>query len=619
MYPRRTLLAALLPSLFCASAYAQQVAMLDPVLVTATRQATRASELLSDVSVIDRETIEKANTPNTTVAELLARQPGLEMSSTGGPGSATDIFIRGANGDHTLVLVDGMRVNSATLGTVAWGYLPLSQIDRIEILRGPASSLYGSDAIGGVVQIFTKRGEGPAQFNGEVGYGTWNSYAATAGVQGGTGGWHYNLQMADQHSDGFSNIRNRLNPQFNPDRDGFTNQSASGSLAYSPVVGHEFGGRFLYSEGANHFDADFPASASADYKQRQTVAAYSLYSQNRFLPGWTSTLRLGRGTDDSRNYHDGLRDSAIRTDQDQYMWQNDIKLPYGQALLALERLDQKVSSDTIDYARKHRTIDSVVLGWSARFDKHRLQINGRYDDNTQFGGKATGSAAYGYQFTDAWRASASYGSAFKAPTFNQLYWPNDGFSSGNPNLRPEQALNREVSMHYETAAHHASVTYFRNDIKDLIDWQETPPGSWFYIPVNVSEARITGWTLAYAGQVGGFDLRASADFQDPRDRMTDRLLQRRSTEHGVLAIGRNYGAWDWNVEVVGSGRRFGDAANTQRLAGYGLLNLQASYHLAKNWSVFARANNVLDKQYELAPDYGTPGANVFVGLRYAPK
>lgn len=618
MYPRLTLLAALLPTLFATCAVAEPLAMLDPVVVTATRQPARASELLSDVSVIERDELDKAG-PNTTVAEVLARQPGVELSSTGGPGSATNIFIRGANGEHTLVLVDGMRVNSATLGTTSWGYLPLAQIERIEILRGPASSLYGSDAIGGVVQIFTRRGDGATRFNGEVGYGTWNTYAATAGVQGGGGGWKYSLQAADQHSDAFNNVRNRLNPQYNPDRDGFTNQSAAGSLSYSPAAGHEVGLQFIYSNGSNHFDASYPANAAADYKQRQTVAAYDIYSRNRILPAWTSTVRIGRGTDDSRNYYDNLRYSAIRTDQDQLMWQNDIKLPYGQALVAVERLEQRVTSDTTDYSRKHRRIDSLVLGWSGHFGRHRVQVNGRYDDNTQFGGKATGSAAYGYQFSDAWRANVSYGTAFKAPTFNQLYWPNDGYSSGNPNLKPESATNREIALHYEANGHHASITYFQNDIKDLIDWQETSPGSWFYIPVNVSEARITGWTLAYAGQIGGFDLRASADFMDPRDKATDKLLQRRASEHGVLSVGRDYGAWNWTAEWVGSGRRFSDTANTQRLGGYGLVNLQAAYRFARDWSVFARANNVFDKQYELARDYGTPGANVFVGVRYSPK
>ncbi len=614
-----TPLAATLALLAAGNAFAETMPANDgTIVVTATRQATRASDLLADVSVIEREAIERAG-PNSTVAELLARQPGLEMSSSGGPGSATNIFMRGANGDHTLVLVDGMRVNSATLGAVSWGYLPLAQIERIEILRGPASSLYGSDALGGVIQIFTKRGDGPTRFNGEIGAGTWNTTAASAGVSGGVNGWTYSLQVADQHSNSFSNVANRLNRQYSPDRDGFTNHSAAGSLSYRPATGHEVGASFLLSDGANHFDASYPASANADYKQKQTVAGYSLYSRNRFLPEWTSTLRLGRGTDDSRNYWDANRYSAIRTDQDQLQWQNDIKLPLGQALVALERLEQKVSSDSTAYTRARRSIDSLLLGWTGRIDSHRLQVNARHDDNSQFGGKTTGSAAYGYQFSDAWRGNLSYGTAFKAPTFNQLYWPKDSFSSGNPNLRPESSENQEASIHYEMTGHHASLTYFRNDVKDLIDWQETPPKSFFYIPVNVGKARLTGWTLAYSGQVAGFDLRASADVQDPRDKATDKLLARRSSQHALLSIGRNYGAWDWSAELTGSGRRFNDTANTQRLGSYGLVNLQTSYRFAPEWSVFARANNVFDKKYEQALDYGTPGANLFVGLRYAPQ
>lgn len=614
MHPqfRPAIVAAALFVVFSAQAAETEI---DTIVVTATRQAQRVSELLSDVTVIDREEIRKAG-PAATVTDLLARQPGVEVESRGGPGTDTSVLLRGANGGHTLVLVDGLRVSSATLGAATWGYLPLSQVDRIEILRGPASSLYGADAIGGVIQIFTRRGQGAPSFAAEAGYGSWNTQALKAGVSGSVGAVSYSLQAADQRSDSFSAVANPHNSAYNPDKDGYAIRSASGSMAYAVAAGHEVGANFLRSDGWNKYDAfDYlTGSAASDYRQDQTVAAYSAYTRNRLLPEWLSTLRVGRGTDDSRQFQDGSRTSTIRTDQDQIQWQNDVQLPVGKALLAVERLKQKVSGDTA-YSVSDRTIDSWLGGWTGRVADHRFQVNLRRDENSQFGGKTTGFAGYGYQLDAAWRASAAYGTAFRAPTFNDLYWPG----AGNPNLRPETARNREVAIHYETAVHQASATYYRNSIDDLIDWAPVAPGSWIWQPANVHRAELDGLTLAYAGRVADFGLRASLDLQDPRDRDLDKQLRYRARQHGVVAVSREDGPWAWTAELVGTGKRFNDAANTQVLGGYGLVNLQASYALDRDWSVFARANNVFDRKYELVRDYGTAGANLFVGVRYSSR
>lgn len=582
---------------------------LETVVVTASRQAQRANEVLADITVLEADDLAQAG-PNSTVSDILARQPGIEIAGRGGPGTATEVMIRGTNSGHTLVLVDGIRVGSATLGAASWGYLPLSQINRIEILRGPASSLYGSDAMGGVVQIFTRRGEGPVRATLEIGGGTYNTSSLSAGLSGSTpAGWRYSLQVADQRSDGFSAVKNPGNSYYNADKDGYQMLSSAGQLAYSPSTAHEFGASYLYNQGWNRYDSSGPKTA--DWKQEQVIGGLNLYSRNQLLNGWTSTVRLGTNLDDSVQFSNARKTSSIRTDQNQLSWQNDIKLSLGVALLGIERLEQQVSGSTA-YALKQRSIDSYLAGWTAKQGNHHWQFNLRQDHNSQFGDKTTGSVAYGYQFTPSWRGSMAYGSGFKAPTFNQLYWPG----SGNPKLRPETSENREVALHYDQGKHRASLTYFENDIHDLIEW--APVGS-VWLPSNVNKARLTGWTLAYTGELAGLEVGASLDLQNAQDTGTHKQLRYRAREHGTLSVGQTIGAWQWRAEAVGSGKRYNDSTNTQVLGGYGLVNLQLAYQVQRDWSVFVRGNNVFDKQYELVGDFATPGANFFAGLRYAPK
>ncbi|MDD2742463.1 MAG: TonB-dependent receptor [Rhodocyclaceae bacterium] len=610
MYPRLKPLAAILSLIPITAVAAEtlQLAVLDPVIVTASRQAQRASEVLSDVTVIEAEEIRKAG-PAATINQLLSRQPGIEINQKGGPGTDSNIFIRGTSSTHALVLVDGMRLGSTTTGAASWGFIPLEQVDRIEIIRGSCSSLYGSDAIGGVIQIFTKRGNGPLQMFAEAGYGTWNTSALSAGLSGSNGGWRYSFQLAEKRSDSYSAVNNSKSFYYNADKDGFQNTSSSGSLSYSPAKGHEFGVNYLYSDGWNRYDSSPKAK---DYKQEQTIYGANVFSRNRLTEIWTSTVKIGKSSDDGRQFADNSKTSTIRSEQTQFQWQNDINLPLGSALLAVERVEQAVSG-SVDYALKDRSINSALAGWTGQFAGHRLQVNVRNDDNSQFGDETTGLLAYGYQFTDNWRGNVSYGTGFKAPTFNDMYWPG----AGNPDLKPETSENIEGSIHFETATQHASLTYYRNEVDNLIEW--APNASGFWMPANVAKARLRGWTLAYNSQLGDYKLSGSIDLQDPEDTLTNKVLRYRARQIAKIAVSRYFGAFNLGGEVQVSGQRYNDAANTQALAGYGIVNLTAAYRFAADWSVFARANNIFDKDYTLVNDFATPGANVFIGVRYSPK
>lgn len=587
-----------------------QAADSDAVVVTATRQATRSNELLSDVSVITREQIEQAG--QTTIEQLLAQQPGLEYSSYGGPGQGSSIFIRGANSNHTLLLIDGQRIGSATTGAPDFSRLPLAQIERIEILRGPASSLYGADAIGGVIQVFTKRGDGPARINASTGYGTYGTSDSNVGISGGTDAVSYNLQAGYYETKGFSALRNPLAPWnvYNADRDGFKRSSFSGGLSVRPASGHEIGLSFLSSNGTSQYDSG-PGNDAAN---RLDTSSVSLYSRNRFTDHWTSTLRVGQSVDDSTYLTNGIAGSVFRTQQDQVSWQNDVRLPVGKALLAAEYLRQEVASST-PYTANERSIKSLLAGWSGSLGNHRLQANLRRDDNSQFGGKTTGNAAWGYQFTPEWRAHLSYGTAFKAPSFNDLYYPCDPFwgCTSNPNLKPETARNAETGLVWERAGQRLSATYFKNKVTDLIALDS----SW--TPMNVNKATLSGTSLAYSGSVGAFSGGISVDLQRARDDETGKRLARRADEQLKAHLAWTSGTLKLGGEWQLVGERYENAANTQKLGGYGLVNLFAERRLDREWTLFARANNVFDKNYELARDYATAGASLFVGIRYQQK
>ena len=611
MNPRFKPLTAALSIAFLAPAHAGEI--LDPVVVTATRQPVRESQLLSDVTVVERADLEVAG--QSTLAEVLSRQPGLQLSVNGRKGATTSLFMRGSNSNQVLVLIDGVRAGSATTGSAAWSRIPVSQIERIEILRGAASSLYGADAIGGVIQIFTRSGQGPFKLFGEIGGGSRNTFMANAGFSGSSEGWSYALNVASEYTRGFNSISNPRNTSYNADDDGFRQNSVSGKLAYEFVKGHEFGASVLYSDGENKYDSGFtPATAARDYRSDQSVASFNAYLRDAFTPYWTSTMRAGQSVDDARQFENHVRTSTFRTRQTQYVWQNDFTTGIVNFLAAIERLEQGIDGTTT-YNTAERSINSALAGWTGKYEAHHLQANVRIDDNSQFGDKTTGSVAYGYQFTPNWRANAGYGTAFKAPTFNELYFP--GF--GNPALKPETSHTTEATVHFETGLHHVSLTAYRNNVDDLIVTVGPIGPNFIFRPENVGRAQITGATLAYDGRIESFNLMANYDYLDPRNEDTGKLLPRRAKQYGTVAVGQQLAPFEWRVEMQASDYRYDNVANTRKLAGYAIFNLYGAYQLGGGWSAFARINNLFDRDYETAADYATTGLNAFVGLRYTPQ
>ena len=590
------LLAGFLAGFWLAVAAAQE----DAVVVTATRFPQARSQTLQPVTLITAEDI--AASGQQTLLDVLQALGGVEVAANGGFGQPSSVFMRGANPGHTLILVDGMRISSATAGTTAVENIPLAQIERIEVVPGEMSSLYGSDAVGGVIQIFTKGGKDTPAGAASVGAGTYGTYSASGSLRRALGDTQLSVNAAYFDTAGFDATRPSLPfAQHNPDRDPYRNASVSAKLAHSVSDLHELGATAFQSQGTTHFDA----GPSTDDVNRQTLSAYSVYSRNQVTGIWKSLVRLGESTDDSTL--SGTFPGFFTTRQPQLTWQNDIGIGPGTAIAGLEYVTQHVASDT-PYNQTYRSIRSAFAGYAGHLGPHSWQVNLRQDDNSQFGNHGSGLFGYAYSITTALRLRASTGTAFKAPTFNDLYFP--GFS--NPGLRPERSRSREAGLNYERAGQRFSATYFDNRISDLIVLDPA------FTPQNLAGARIRGTELAYQAFAGPWQWRARATFQDPIDETTGTLLPRRARQFGSLAVQHARGPWKLGGEILASGARFDTAGEdpATRMHGYALLNLTAAYAINRSTTVRARWNNVFDRDYELAQNFNTAGSNVFVALQY---
>ena len=582
--------------------------VLPEVQVTATRTPTRIDETISEVTVIERAEIERAS--GRTLPELLAQQPGVQFTANGGLGKAGSVYLRGLEARHTLLLIDGVRYGSATLGTPAWENLPLDVIERIEIVRGPLSSLYGSDAVGGVIQIFTRRSAPGLHANGNLTLGSNASRQVGAGLSFGQGAIDGALQLQHTRTRGFS-AANANEPfgGFNPDDDGFRQNSLTGQLGMSFGSGWRADARVLSSHGETQYD-DGPGADSRAALRSEVLA---LEVGGPVTSAWRSKLRVSRSTDE----YETLASASAFTDlgttatvQQQIAWENSVITPFGTALVIAEHLRQSVSRPVTPYDVSERSINSLGLGLDGRAGRHTWQASLRHDRNSQFGAQTTGALGYGFDITPTWRAAASYGTSFVAPSFNQLYYP--GF--GNPNLLPEEGKQAEVSLRWASDGHELRAAYFDNRIRGYIS---SGPA-----PVNVPKTQIDGVNLSYQAKVGAWTGAASVEHVDPRNRTEgsanfDKQLPRRARDSLKLAADLDLGAWQLGGSANAFSHRFDDTANARRLAGYTTLDLHADWRFAPSWALGLRLNNLANRQYETVYGYNQPGREFYATLRYS--
>ena len=589
---------------------------LDPVVVTGLREPEVLARAISDIVVIDAETIR--NTSADSLEDLIRRQAGMQLVRTGGPGQSTGFFIRGASTSSTVVLVDGVRIGSATLGQAEFEALSLAQIERIEVLRGPASSLYGADAVGGVVQIFTRRGDGPTRFNAAAEAGGDGSRRGDVGASGSAAGFDYAVSLGRDSSHGVSAIAPG-SIYFNPDRDGYARNSGTVRLGYAPAAGHRVGVSLFETHLDAHYDsADFPPpnftpDPSADFRNHLTTRVASVDYRGAITSAWTTTLQGSHAVDDLTS--GGATTSRFLTRRDTATWQNAVRLdPDQQLVVALERMLERVGGDAFADGMS-RSNNAAVLGYSGRFGAHSLQVDARRDDNSVYGANTTGRVGYAYDVAPGWRVRALAGTTFRAPTFNDLFYPGYGVVT----TRPEHGRSIEAGVSWQGATGSASATVWRNRVRDLIVYQPDrtfcPPDPAFDFGCsgNVGRARLQGATFAASQRWRGFDAHLGVDLLDARDADTGIRLARRAAHQESIGVDYDDGPWRVGVAGLFVGSR-PDAGVV--LGGYGTLDLRATRRLDKAWRVEAKLLNALGRQIEPVRDYRGLGRQAWIGVRY---
>ncbi|MBU1188182.1 MAG: TonB-dependent receptor [Gammaproteobacteria bacterium] len=566
---------------------------LDPLVVTATRSEQTLTDTLTSMAVIDRELIERSQAQS--LLELLRLQAGVDIVRSGGPGGQTSVFLRGANSNQVLVLIDGVRVASATSGLFQFENLPLEQIERIEIVRGPRASVYGSDAIGGVIQIFTRREITPTL---RLGYGSDDQYQASAaagwsGEQARVSGslsWRDSNGFSAQNADGFS---------FDPDDDGFENFGAS------------INGDVQLGDGQLQWlalltDAEVEFDQGLSDGTQQTYALGYRFDQGR----WQHQTRISYNIDDLDSDF-GFFSTAFDSERLQLSWLTTVRLDARLRLSAGIDAYQEWGEDEGNFDDNRHNIGAFALAdW--RHAGHAVDASVRVDEDERFGSELTGSVAYGYRFGKRLQLHASYGRGFRAPTFNQLFSPGfAGQFAGNPALEAETSDAFELGLRFSYQQHRLNLTGFHQQIDDLIDFSGPE-----FQAVNIAQAEVTGVELEYQFVHRHWLASATATLQDPKDKTSDSKLLRRPDEKLSLSVDRLFGNGSWlGLELFYSGKAQ-DFATT--LDDYVLLNLRAGWQLAEQWRLEARVDNLLDANYTQAVGFNTRDLAAFLGLRWQP-
>ena len=578
----------------------------EEIIVTGTRAPIEAGRLPASVTVIDREDIEKLQAKS--LPELLRGIAGIDVTISGGYGKTTGIRMRGTESHHVLVLVDGVRVGSATLGTAAFQHLQPALIERIEIVRGPRSSLWGSEAFGGVIHIFTRRGSGETpRYSLDAGGGSYDTFEVTGGVSGQYRDFDYSAAVSWFDSRGID-ARRPTPGRFGvdqPDNDGYDN------IAVQFRGGYEFGadGRveafIKRAEGTTEYDGNF--QNETDYLQQVVGGALSFDP----VEDWNTSLRLSESRDETENFApSGDFSSRFDTRRRQLSWQNHVSL-FDVNLLAfgVDYREEKVSSST-DYALTSRDNTGVFGQYGLDFYGHQLLASVRWDDDEVFGDKTTGGVGWSYSWGDAMRLYASYGTAYRTPTFNELFFP----FFGNPDLRPETAESWEAGLEGRHEHFEWSIRAYRIDAEDLI---ATVCDEFFNCaPENVNEAQVTGVEGELLAQWGGWDAMLVMEYLDPENEITGNRLPRRAKKRLSFDLRRDINRFTFGARLLAEGNRYDNVSNTIRVGDFATLDLLAEYHLNDRLTLRAKLANLFDEKYQTINTYNSFDRNFFLSFHY---
>jgi vitamin B12 transporter len=604
---RAALLLALVPVFLNAQPAPEQ----DAVVVTASRTEQRIRDAIPHTTVLTQKDIRDSQAID--LPSLLRSEAGFEMQQNGGIGSTySPLSLRGGSSAQALILVDGVRIEDVSFGQTAIQHIMLDEVERIEIVRGNVSSLYGSGAVGGVVQVFTKRGRGVPAPYGQVTLGSRDTGKLLAGYGGQVSDTRFNVTASRLRTRGFSAIDPHIAPSANPDADGYGNESIAGSLSHTLLRRHELGVSFLRARTELDYDSAFDPPTDT-HQSGQDLGMTQAWWEARFVDAWRSRATVAEGTDYRTDTRNGAFAFSSNTRNRQFTWDNEVRLaPAHGVSLGLEQLRQELASSTV--GDRNREVGVLRLGYLGRLGAHSLQGNARTEDYSDFGKAETYFLGYGFDLTDAWRFTASSATAFRAPTFVDLYFP---FGVGNPLLRPERARTNELGLQWASGAHRLKAVAFETDYQDAIVFSAGTTR-------NVRRASVDGFETSYSGQLLGFDLRASLTFQDPVEQDPggqEVQAIRRSKAFGSFAAYRTLGAWRLGAQLVGAGERrdthivtFGSVQE----AGYAVLNLTARYNFGKALFAALRVENALDEGYHLVHGFNAPPRGMFLTVGWQP-
>lgn len=571
---------------------------LNPLVVTAALAPRTSDESLSSVTLLEEATLRRQDP--TSITDLLRGQPGVDVTSNGSFGKSSSVYIRGTGNEATTLLIDGIRLRSATAGGSAWSYLDPRMFERAEIVRGPRGSLYGADAMGGVVQLFTPEGGGEPAPRISLGGGSFDTQRYSASLSGAEGGTRYHFAASRFDTDGQPVRRGG-------DDMGYDNTTALARMSHTLDSGAELGVLALRARGTTEYD-ESGSLATTDYVQQ--VAG--IYGELPITDSWRSRLTLSEARDESVNHaYDSILDTQTRTAR----WENTLSAGAHELIIGAEYMNDSVeNSDTGfgPYDVKERDNKAVFSQALLDFSPVAVQASLRFDDNEAYGEEVTGSLALGYDLDTHHTLRASYGTAFEAPTFNDLYWP--GY--GNPDLEAETSETFELGVRGQYARWFWDAALYQTDIDNLISWQQMGEPT-----INVPTTRIRGVELSAGAEIDDWTLSTALTYTDPEDRSTGNRLPRRASQSLRFDVDRELGEWSLGGSWVAQNHRYDDAANQNRLGGFGLLNLRAGWEFAPMWSARVTLENALDKEYTTAKffdgdDYINAGRSAFLSVHF---
>jgi vitamin B12 transporter len=588
-------------------------ATLDPIVTTASRTATPVDETVASVTVIDSEEIAQAQAND--MGELLRGVTGIDISRYGGPGQPTSVFLRGSESDHTLVLIDGVAINPGTLGNAALQSIDPRLVERIEIVRGPLSSLYGSAAIGGVINIITRGEALPGEHNHvAVQAGSYDSLSLNAGTRMAEGALSLALDLSHQQSEGFPTVASS-----DIDR-GADSNSISAHLGYR-MDGHTLRLQAYAVEGTTEYASFGGTPIDQDVATRLLRAGLD----SELGDAWTSRLNLSRMQDliDQNQANYLAQFDYAHTTRDTLDWQNDLRLSARHLLTAGVTLEQE-HTDALSYDSGFDvTLNNQAFYVQEQYGDgpHTATAALRWTRHDSFGDHLTWNLGYGHRLSEATRLRASAGTAFRAPSGTDLY----GYG-GNPALEPEQSrgveigINHRLDAHssidlaaYHSRLHNLIVTNFY-DLDGIDQWGD----GWLLddpLNENVGRASISGLEIGYRYSRRPWLLRASAEFKRPWDESNDVVLSRRARVAAKASLLYSRTRWDAGLELQYEGKRDDSLWNSLELDAYTLANATARWYLDRNTTVEGRIENLFDADYELAGGYNTPGRSIYLGLR----